>query len=100
MISKNSFEFLKNNNPNVMALALCEITLDNLANNLVSEGNVSLQEIREIEAAIIGLETAGNILNNDYLEKLMELRGIIIKEYHLIGYDEGEKRRLCCENEK
>jgi hypothetical protein len=44
--------------------------------------------------------SVGNILSNDYLEKLTELKGIIIKEYHLIGYDEGEKRRLYCENEK
>ncbi len=60
MINKKSFEFLKNNNPNVMAVELCEITLDNLANNLVFAGNNSSKEIREIEAAIIGLETAGN----------------------------------------
>jgi hypothetical protein len=83
MLSISSFEFLKNNNPNLMAVALCEITLDHLANNLISAGNTSWQEIREIEAVIVGLETAGNILSNEYHEKLTELRGIIIQEYHM-----------------
>lgn len=83
MQSKNSLEFLKYNDPNVMAVALCEIILDNLGNNMADNYGKYSAEILEIEAIIKGLNTAGSILCKDYSTNLMELRGIIMEEFHL-----------------
>ncbi|MGB8451171.1 MAG: hypothetical protein WCD89_02465 [Anaerocolumna sp.] len=82
MVCENSFEFLKSNNSRVMAVALCQITLDNLANNYAL-GEDNLNYVSEIEATIIGIQTAGQILCKNYNEKLSELRAMIIREFNL-----------------
>lgn len=84
MICNNSLEFIKYNDPSMMAVALCEIVLDNLGNNMANKYGEYSKEIQEIEAVIKGINTAGSILCEDYLAKLMELRCIIIEEFHLI----------------
>jgi len=85
----SSYEFFKHTKTNVMAVALCHITLDNVANIIASKGETYTEEIQEIETVLWGIRTTGCTLCKDFEEKLMELRGLLISEFNMDNDGEG-----------